>query len=46
MKKVITILIFAFTLSSCTTISEKMPTRKSCDGSKATLADVFCKKAE
>ena len=46
MKKIILILAFALTLVSCASIKDKMPKKKVCDGSKETLADVFCKKAK
>jgi len=46
MKKIITIIAFSFLLVSCASIKEKMPkfNKKDCDGSKKTLADIFCKK--
>ena len=46
MKKLILILTFSFALVSCATVSDKIPKfeKKVCDGSKDTLADVFCKK--
>ena len=44
MKTIIIILVLSFTLASCASIKEKMPTRKACDGSQETLADVICKK--
>ena len=47
MKKLI-ILFVALTLTSCASVKEKMPKfeQKACDGSRDTLADVFCKKAD
>ena len=44
-KKILLILI-AISLTSCSTIKEKMPKmeRKACTGEKETLADVLCKK--
>ena len=44
-KKILTIFI-AITLTSCATISEKMPKLdgKACTGENKTLADVICKK--
>ena len=44
MKKISLILIISFALASCASIKEKMPSRKTCDGSNETLADVICKK--
>ena len=46
MKKIIIILAFSFALVSCATVTDKIPKfeKKDCDGSKDTLADVFCKK--
>ena len=41
------LIIVAITLTSCTSIKEKMPNleRKACTDDKAkTLADIFCKK--
>ena len=45
MKKIIIILAFSFALVSCATVTDKIPKLKSWDGSKDTLADVFCKKS-
>jgi hypothetical protein len=49
MKNIIIILVFLFVLVSCATVKDKIPKipkfeKKTCDGSKDTLADVFCKK--
>ncbi len=45
MKKIVLLLI-ALTLTSCSSIKDKMPSfeRKACTGEKNTLSDVFCKK--
>ena len=45
MKNIIIILTFSFALVSCATVTDKVPKLKACDGSKNTLADVFCKKS-
>jgi len=44
-KKIIIILV-AITLTSCTSIKEKIPKfeRKNCTGENSTLADILCKK--
>ena len=44
MKNILIVVIFSFGLISCTSVKDKMPKLKNCDGSKDTLADVFCKK--
>tara|TARA_B110000914_G_scaffold152997_1_gene134194 strand:+ start:744 stop:887 length:144 start_codon:yes stop_codon:yes gene_type:complete len=46
MIKNILIIIVAITLTSCTSVKEKMPKleRKACTGENKTLADVICKK--
>ena len=47
MKKNIIVLVFSLVLTSCASISEKIPKmeRKSCDGSNKTIADILCKKS-
>ena len=42
-KKILSLLIVLI-FTGCTTLKEKMPTRKTCTDEKDTLADVFCKK--
>ena len=46
MKKIIILIAFTFLLTSCTSITEKIPKleRKTCDGTNKTLTDVLCKK--
>ena len=46
MIKKILIMITALTLTSCTTLKDKMPERQACTGNETnkTLTEVFCKK--
>ena len=44
MTKKILIIIIAITLTSCSSITDKIPKQKACTGANDTLADVFCKK--
>ena len=43
MKKIISLLII-LVLAGCSSITDKVPKRKSCDGSKNTVTDLLCKK--
>ena len=45
MKNIIIMIVLSFGLISCASIKDKVPKLKACDGSKNTLADVFCKKS-
>ena len=48
MKKIIIILALSIALASCASIKDKMPKfeKKVCDGSKKTIADIYCKKEQ
>ena len=44
MIKIISSLIIAILLTSCSGIKEKMPKRKNCTGETNTITDIICKK--